>query len=109
MGPGRVHLSDATYELLLNGNYEYEFEERNIEIDGYEDVQRTWFVKKGNCKAAQSVQRHLIQQRRNSISKSRPYDNLSNYAVNAGAASESSAAGGFPLRTGSSSQWVSSE
>jgi len=64
--PSRVHISDDTYEMLLNGQYEYDFEERNIEVDGYPDIQRTWFINGGTNKAAQSLQRTLIQQRRQS-------------------------------------------
>lgn len=70
--PSRVQISDDTYDLLLEGNYEYEFEERSLAVEGYEDLQRTWFVNKGNCKAAQTIQRSLMQERRNSRSLNKP-------------------------------------
>jgi len=67
--PGRVHISDETHDMLDEGGYEYEFEQRNMAVEGCEDIQRTWFVSAGNCKAARSLQRELIQKRRGSQSK----------------------------------------
>lgn len=66
--PSRVHISNTTYEMLQDGKYEYEFEHRDINIDGFADIQRTWFVNTGSvrCKAAQSIQKTIMQDRRRS-------------------------------------------
>jgi class 3 adenylate cyclase len=68
--PSRVHISDDTHSLLKEGNHEYDFEERTIQVEG-EGVQRTWFVNKSNSKAAQQVARGLIVQRRKSTGRNR--------------------------------------
>jgi class 3 adenylate cyclase len=61
--PGRVHISNATYETLQGGDHEYESEKRSISVEGYEDVQTTWFVNKSICKEASKLQRSLIVER----------------------------------------------
>merc|ERR1719326_503057 len=33
--PSRVHISDSTYSTLVKGKHEYEFEERELEVEGY--------------------------------------------------------------------------
>eukprot|EP00927_Polykrikos_kofoidii_P030252 TRINITY_DN2605_c0_g1_i6.p1 TRINITY_DN2605_c0_g1~~TRINITY_DN2605_c0_g1_i6.p1 ORF type:complete len:1112 (+),score=142.75 TRINITY_DN2605_c0_g1_i6:62-3397(+) len=61
--PGRVQISDATNSLLIDNGYEYEMEERSIDVDGVAGKQRTWLVNKTNSKAAQQVQKKLLSQR----------------------------------------------
>jgi class 3 adenylate cyclase len=39
--PGRVHISDAAHEILQQGGHEYDFEERNIRVEGIDGLQRT--------------------------------------------------------------------
>jgi len=69
--PGRVHISDVTYSTLRQGNHKYDCEERAIPVEGYDDLQKTWFVNKSLCKEAGKLQRELIvnRHRRRSISK----------------------------------------
>eukprot|EP00929_Paragymnodinium_shiwhaense_P050140 TRINITY_DN25271_c0_g1_i2.p1 TRINITY_DN25271_c0_g1~~TRINITY_DN25271_c0_g1_i2.p1 ORF type:complete len:1115 (-),score=239.92 TRINITY_DN25271_c0_g1_i2:162-3506(-) len=62
--PGRVQVSQATHNLLIDGGHEYVFEERNIEIEGCDGLQRTYMVQKSNAKAAFQIQKKLMQQRR---------------------------------------------
>jgi len=62
--PGRVHISDATHELLMVGGHEYEFEERHIEIDGDPKMHQTWLVNKSKNKAALQMQKDILKQRR---------------------------------------------
>lgn len=64
--PGRVQISDETKDKLDEGKHEYDFEERIITVEGCDDLQRTWFVNKGNCKAAQQLQMGFIMHRRKS-------------------------------------------
>lgn len=61
--PGRVQLSDATHSLLVQHGYPYEFEERNIKVEGEDELQRTWMVIKGAGKAALAVQKKLLSVR----------------------------------------------
>jgi len=63
--PGRVQISDATHNLLENGGHAYDFEERAIEVEGEEELQRTWLVNKSNSKEAIAIQKKLMAQRRN--------------------------------------------
>ncbi|MFM7986034.1 MAG: adenylate/guanylate cyclase domain-containing protein, partial [Candidatus Fonsibacter sp.] len=42
--PGRVHISDATHKMLMDGGQAYEFVERSIRVDDDEEAQRTWLV-----------------------------------------------------------------
>jgi len=60
---GRVHISDSTYWALTKGSHEYETEKRSIPVEGYDGLQKTWFVNKSNCKAAAKLQRGLIAHR----------------------------------------------
>lgn len=66
--PGRVHISDDTNSLLQEGNHMYETERREIPVEGYDHLLRTWFVNKSQCKAANKLQRSLVvnRHRRNS-------------------------------------------
>jgi len=70
--PGRVHISNATYNMLQKGGYDYKTEDRvGIPVDGVSTLQRTWFVNKSDCKEASKLQRSLIVQRRKESEKVR--------------------------------------
>eukprot|EP00927_Polykrikos_kofoidii_P061188 TRINITY_DN56054_c0_g1_i1.p1 TRINITY_DN56054_c0_g1~~TRINITY_DN56054_c0_g1_i1.p1 ORF type:complete len:1165 (+),score=200.27 TRINITY_DN56054_c0_g1_i1:92-3586(+) len=62
--PGRVQVSDTTHRLLCEAAYDYVFEQRTIEIEGYEEPQRTWLVQKGTSKQAFQIQKKLLSARR---------------------------------------------
>jgi len=62
--PGRVQISDATHKILTDGGYAYEFEKRSVDVEGEDDQQRTWLVKKSNSKEAMAIQKKLMQARR---------------------------------------------
>jgi len=62
--PGRVQISDTTHQMLEHGGHAYDFEERQIEVEGEEEMQRTWLVNKSNSKEALAIQKRLMAQRR---------------------------------------------
>mmetsp|Transcript_9283 Transcript_9283/g.20729 ORF Transcript_9283/g.20729 Transcript_9283/m.20729 type:complete len:1057 (-) Transcript_9283:187-3357(-) len=61
--PGRVHISDYTHALLMDGGHEYEFEERSIQLHGEGEYLQTWLVNKSRSRAALQIQKELIRQR----------------------------------------------
>jgi len=65
--PGKVQISDATYNLLIEGGHEYTFQERQVELDGApEQHHRTWLVGNRKNRVAVKLQKEMIAQRRRS-------------------------------------------
>jgi len=61
--PGRVQISDETHSLLVEGAHEYDYEEREIQVDGEGEPIRTWLVNKSRSRAALQIQKDLLRQR----------------------------------------------
>jgi len=68
--PGRVQISDSTYEHLAKSGHEYDFDHRTVDLEGERGPRRTWLVNKSLSKAARQIQKKLIVQRRTFISNS---------------------------------------
>lgn len=88
--PGRVQISAATRELLLEGGHNYELEERSIAVDMEEAPQRVYFVNKSNSKVALQIQKKLMLKRRQ--------PNIGIMPLHAAAQQEAEAAGGMDRR-----------
>mmetsp|Transcript_108605 Transcript_108605/g.338590 ORF Transcript_108605/g.338590 Transcript_108605/m.338590 type:complete len:520 (-) Transcript_108605:46-1605(-) len=61
--PGRVQISDATHRMLVDSGKSYEFEEREVLLEGEEGPQRTWLVNRSNSSEAMCIQMKLAQRR----------------------------------------------
>jgi len=79
--PGKVQLSAATHDILQLGNHDYDFEERQIPIDGEEDLQHTYVVNRSNARVAFQIQKKLMTQRRKNQNQSSRLDTTSTKAV----------------------------
>eukprot|EP00929_Paragymnodinium_shiwhaense_P077142 TRINITY_DN39706_c0_g1_i1.p1 TRINITY_DN39706_c0_g1~~TRINITY_DN39706_c0_g1_i1.p1 ORF type:complete len:1228 (+),score=202.23 TRINITY_DN39706_c0_g1_i1:159-3842(+) len=64
--PGKVQISDVTHDLLEHGGYHYQYESRDIEVEGCAGLQKTYLICKASNKQAFQVQKKLLMQRRRS-------------------------------------------
>lgn len=59
--PGKVHISNDTYQLLMQHGHSYDCEERQIDLQG--NLQRTWLVYRSKSKAARRLQKDMTMKR----------------------------------------------